>query len=115
MINVALIILTLALVLALVSKEIKHNAWQLVVAVDQLLNVAICSVIMPNSKSFADETFSCRCYRKATPGRWGWIAMRKLVDLIFRPFEKDHCRLAYENEEARGHSPAELQKGVTGG
>ena len=76
--------------------------YRLAVAVDQLLNVAICN-------GEPDETMSSVAYRMERDGRF-WGFMRPIIDFIFRPFEKDHCRLAYESEIIGLQLPEDMQK-----
>ncbi len=74
-------------------ETLKHNLFQLLVGIDQLLNVIIFMFI--GHKAWCDETLSAHCWRiRLTHGRkWpSWI-----VDhIIF--WEKDHCKTAYESE-----------------
>ena len=63
---------------------------QVLVALDQLANALFC-------RGWADETFSARCWRLQGRYRF-WRVMRRVVDFIFRPLEREHCRLSYESE-----------------
>ena len=90
-----------------------ENLHQLVIAIDQLLN-CVYSVIVGlfngTHRAYADETFSAYLWRR----RFFWYVnvLRVIVDVIFMPFMKQgfkltHCRLSYENELERKHSPKE--------
>ena len=61
-------------------------------AISQLCNVAF----FPNiDNTTANESISGRSYR------CGWKKTQWVIDTIFSPFEKNHCRVAYENDIAR--------------
>lgn len=55
---------------------------RLLLAIDQLLNVAICN-------GMPDETMSSAVYRMERDGRF-WGFMRPVIDALFW-FQKDHC------------------------
>lgn len=58
-------------------------------AISQLLNV----LLLPNHlETSANESISGRAYRCS------WKKTQSVIDFIFSPFEKDHCRLAYEKD-----------------
>ena len=89
------------------------NLHQLVIAIDQLLNCVysvIVGLLNGTHRAYADETFSAYLWRR----RFFWYVnvLRVIVDVIFMPFMKQgfkltHCRLSYENELERKHSPKE--------
>lgn len=89
------------------------NLHQLVIAIDQLLNCVysvIVGLLNGTHRAYADETFSAYLWRR----RFFWYVnvLRVIVDVIFMPFIKQgfkltHCRLSYENELERKHSPKE--------
>ena len=90
-----------------------ENLHQLVIAIDQLLNCVysvIVGLLNGTHRAYADETFSAYLWRR----RFFWYVnvLRVIVDVIFIPFMKQgfkltHCRLSYENEIERKHSPKE--------
>ena len=90
-----------------------ENLHQLVIAIDQLLNCVysvIVGLLNGTHRAYADETFSAYLWRR----RFFWYVnvLRVIVDVIFMPFMKQgfkltHCRLSYENELERKHSPKE--------
>lgn len=90
-----------------------ENLHQLFVAIDQLLNCVysvIVGLLNGTHRAYADETFSAYLWRR----RFFWYVnvLRVIVDVIFMPFMKQgfkltHCKLSYENELERKHSPKE--------
>lgn len=62
-------------------------------ALSQLLNVVIFLSENPN------ESLSGRSYRMRR--NWFWGKMLVVIDLLFRPFESNHCRKAHENDVRR--------------
>lgn len=92
---------------------IGENLHQLVIAIDQLLNCVysvIVGLLNGTHRAYADETFSSYLWRKHH--LWYVNVLRVIVDVIFMPFMKQgfkltHCRLSYENELERKHSPKE--------
>ena len=67
---------------------------QVLIAVDQLVN-ALCA-------GHADETLSARTWRNRDYPPWRML--RLLIDGLFF-WDRDHCRGAYEAEQARRHLP----------
>jgi hypothetical protein len=61
-------------------------------AFSQLVNVAV----LPNHKdTTANESISGRAYRQ------GWKNARKVIDFLFLPFERDHCKKSHEADLQR--------------
>lgn len=82
---------------------IKHNLHQFLICFDQFLNVLVCSVILPHEKSWADETFSSRCWRWHLNGvKWPG----KVVNAIMF-WDKNHCEMSFESERQRTQAPPE--------
>ena len=52
---------------------------------------------------------SAAAWRTEQKGRWLGRIFRPLIDLLFRPFEEDHCRKAYESERRGSQLPKEYQ------
>jgi hypothetical protein len=75
---------------------------RVLIAFDQLLNVAICN-------GEPDETMSSAAYRMERDGHF-WGFMRPVIDWLASPFQKDHCRKAFESEQLDLQLPAEFQK-----
>jgi len=53
-----------------------------------------------------DETISAALWRMEQEGKLAGRILRPLVDLLFRPLERDHCRLSFESEVRGAHLPA---------
>lgn len=87
--------------------EFKHNFFQLLIAIDQLLNVLVCMFINPFEKHWADETFSSHTYRHYRDDHWK--LMYKVVNTLFF-WQPEHCKQAYQSEIERAHEPPELRK-----
>lgn len=74
---------------------------------DRIINILICidqlafSVLTLGS-SAPDETLSAAAYRLEQQGGWPGKLFRPVIDLLFRPFQKHHCYLAYL-AESRGY------------
>lgn len=92
-------------------KLLSENLHQLLIAIDQLLNCiysVIVGLLNGTHRAYADETFSAYLWRKHH--LWYVNVLRVIVDVIFMPFMKQgfkltHCKLSYENELNRAHSP----------
>lgn len=75
----------------------KHRLLQILIAFDQLLNTIFCG-------GWADETMSSNAYRMNVAGKpWGF--MRWVIDFLFFPIERDHCRKSHQAELMRMQSP----------
>jgi hypothetical protein len=67
--------------------------FNVLVGLDQLANTFLAG--------FPDETISSRAGKGRLNGSPFWTAAAFLIDLLFLPFEPDHCRRAIEYDE--GH------------
>ena len=63
------------------------------IAIDQLL-----WVVFTLGKGHPDETISAAAWRMKQQGKLAGRVLRPLIDVIFRPLERDHCRLSFESE-----------------
>ena len=74
------------------------DGFQVLVAIDQLLNTLI--------GGFADETLSSRAHRRRLRGKGGvaWV-----IDHIFF-WQDEHCKTAYESELERAQLPVEFRE-----
>ena len=70
------------------------------IALDQLA-----WVLLTLGKGHPDETISAAAWRMEQQGKPAGRILRPLIDVLFRPLERDHCRLAYESETAGRHLP----------
>lgn len=90
-----------------------HNLKQVLIAVDQLVYCIIgtlLSIFNHKIKVYADLTISAQSYRLAKKGKWYGKCMRFTIDLLFRIFEKDHCKKSYESEMRGSHLPEDVVK-----
>jgi len=56
-----------------------------------------------------DETISARAYRKELTSR-KWTIVRAVIDGLFRPFEKEHCKKSFESEMEKKQLPLRYRK-----
>ena len=77
----------------------KNYFWQLLIAIDQLLNTLL--------GGWADETLSSRAYRKAKYSKNPFWKVAKIsIDFIFALVgDFNHCEEAFINESKRMHLP----------
>ncbi|MHB1407991.1 MAG: hypothetical protein ACYCXC_00105 [Acidovorax defluvii] len=61
-------------------------------ALSQLINVAL---LPGHRQTTANESVSGRAHRM------GWRRIERVIDVIFSPFEHDHCRNSHEADVAR--------------
>ena len=61
-------------------------------ALSQLINVAL---LPRHHETTANESISGRSYR------CGWKRAQRVIDWLFSPFEKDHCRASYDADLRR--------------
>lgn len=76
---------------------------QILIAFDQFINAL--------AGGWADETFSCRCFRNRNKPEWRW--RWKLVDRIFF-WQKDHCKTSFMAEFERKQLPPEFRTNLNG-
>ena len=81
----------------------KQYLLNVAIAVDQLLNAL--------RGGSPDETLSAAAWRTEQSGKLGGRIFRPLIDLMFLPFERDHCRTAFESERNGRHLPKEYVDG----
>lgn len=74
-----------------------------------LLNVAIAldQVLNALRGGSPDETLSAAAWRTEQKGRLLGRIFRPAIDLLFHPFERDHCRKSFESERNGRHLPKE--------
>lgn len=85
-----------------------HNLKQTAIAVDQLTNCLIgslVSIFKREHKVWADETLSAYLWRQHKYWYIDWL--RKAVDVLFFVFTRKwgHCERSYENEKTSQHLP----------
>ena len=76
-----------------------------------LLNVAIALDQLGNALrgGSPDETLSAAAWRTEQAGKLGGRIFRPLIDLLFCPIEREHCRKAYEAERLGRQLPEEYR------
>jgi hypothetical protein len=71
----------------------KQRLLNVLIAIDQLA-----WVILTLGKGYPDETISAASWRMERQGKIAGRVLRPLIDLLFLPIERDHCRLSFESE-----------------
>lgn len=76
----------------------------------RLLNVAIgfdqfVWVLLTLGHGSPDETISAAAWRMESQGKRAGRVLRPLIDTVFAPFERDHCRKAHNAESRRAQLP----------
>ena len=82
----------------------KQRLLNLAVAIDQLAYV-----LLTLGAGSPDETLSAAAWRTEQAGKLGGRIFRPLIDLLFWPAERDHCRKAYESERLGHQLPKEYR------
>lgn len=76
-----------------VLAAVSRRALNIMIAVDQLAWVMI---TLGNGSP--DETISAAAWRMEQQGKLAGRVLRPLIDALFLPLEREHCRLAFESE-----------------
>lgn len=84
----------------------KQRLLNIGIAVDQLAYV-----LLTLGAGSPDETLSAAAYRSEGNGKLLGRIFRPLIDALFLPFERDHCRAAFESERDGRHLPKEYREG----
>ena len=71
----------------------RQRLLNLLIAIDQLL-----WVVLTLGKGMPDETISAAAYRMEQQGKRAGRVLRPLIDALFWPLEREHCRLSFESE-----------------
>ena len=82
----------------------KQRILNTLIALDQLAYV-----LLTLGAGHPDETLSAAAWRTEQAGKLGGRIFRPLIDMIFWPIERDHCRTAYESERLQRHLPKEYR------
>lgn len=72
----------------------KQRILNLLIALDQLA-----WVLATLGRGHPDETISAAAWRMEQQGKLAGRILRPLIDLLFRPIEKDHCYLSWLSEK----------------
>ena len=82
----------------------KQRLLNLLIALDQLAYV-----LLTLGAGSPDETLSAAAWRTEQTGKLGGRIFRPLIDLLFLPVEREHCRKAYEAERQGQQLPKEYR------
>lgn len=82
----------------------KQRILNLLIALDQLAYV-----LLTLGAGHPDETLSAAAWRTEQAGKLGGRIFRPVIDLMFLPLERDHCRRAYEAEKHGAQLPKEYR------
>lgn len=86
--------------------------FELLVAIDQLAHALLGGpkyLLFGGPCPSADETVSSKVGRQALQGRRWALVAEKLIDLIFLPWGKGHCRACIEFDELSAELRARLE------
>lgn len=83
----------------------KQRILNILIAIDQLA-----WVLITLGAGYPDETISSASYRYEQKGNIIGQLARPVIDLLFLPIEKDHCRKAYEAEIKNRQLPKGFDK-----
>ena len=82
----------------------RQRILNILIALDQLAYV-----LLTLGAGSPDETLSAAAWRTEQAGKLGGRIFRPVIDLIFMPIERDHCRRAYEAERLGRQLPPEYR------
>ena len=82
----------------------KQRFLNVAIALDQLAYV-----LLTLGAGSPDETLSAAAWRTEKAGKLFGAVFRPLIDLLFRPFERDHCCKSYQSELNRTQLPKEYR------
>ena len=83
----------------------KQRLLNTAIAIDQLMYV-----LLTLGEGSPDETLSAAAWRTEQAGKLGGRIFRPVIDLLFCPIERDHCRNAYESERLGRQLPPEYRR-----
>lgn len=78
----------------------RRRLLNILIALDQLVYV-----LLTLGHGSPDETLSAAAYRLWLRDQWGGRYFKPLIDLLFLPLERDHCKRSYRAEMERRHLP----------
>ena len=88
----------------------KRRILNLLIALDQLA-----WVLLTLGRGHPDETISAAAWRMEQQGKLVGRILRPLIDLLFLPIERDHCRKAWLSEVQRSQLPSDYKGSTTPG
>ncbi len=83
----------------------KQRILNLLIALDQLA-----WVVLTLGKGHPDETISAALWRMEQQGKIAGRVLRPLIDFLFLPIERDHCRLSFLAEIRKTQLPPEYRR-----
>lgn len=88
-----------------------HNLMQILIAIDQLVYCIIgtfLSIFNHKISVYADMTISAQAHRLAIKDYWYGHYLEAGINFLFRPWEFEHCKKAYESELSNSHLPPDM-------
>ena len=82
----------------------RQRTLNVLIALDQLAYV-----LVTLGAGHPDETLSAAAWRTEKAGKLGGRVFRPVIDLLFLPLEREHCRKAYEAERLGRQLPPEYR------
>lgn len=83
----------------------RRRLLNILVALDQLVYV-----LLTLGHGSPDETMSAAAYRLWLRDQIGGRWFKPAIDLLFSPFERDHCKKSYRAEMERRHLPGDYTR-----
>ena len=83
----------------------RQRTLNVLIALDQLAYV-----LLTLGAGSPDETLSAAAWRTEQAGKLGGRIFRPVIDLLFCPLEREHCRNAYEAERLGRQLPPEYRR-----
>ena len=80
---------------------LRRRTLNVLIAIDQLA-----WVLLTLGDGHPDETISAAAWRMERQNKLAGRILRPLIDAIFRPLERDHCRKSYESELTGSQLPS---------
>ena len=80
--------------------SLRQRILNILIALDQLA-----WVVLTLGKGSPDETISAAAWRMEQQGKLAGRILRPLIDFLFSPLERDHCRLSAESEQKQAQLP----------
>jgi hypothetical protein len=71
--------------------------------------------VLTLGKGMPDETISAAVYRMEQQGKLAGRVLRPLIDLLFWPIERDHCRSSFDSERLGQQLPCAYRKDLSTG
>jgi hypothetical protein len=88
----------------------RQRLLNLLIAIDQLL-----WVLLTIGDGMPDETISAAAWRMEQQGKLAGRVLRPIIDALFWPIERDHCRQSFESEMLGRQLPGAYKKDLSTG